>query len=77
MNKIINKFLWNEEIFMPRLHLKQLGLLTVLVDYFVNILKELKNSEKYIKHLYRNELDKSYFAHDAAYPNSKDLANFW
>ena len=27
-----------------------------------------------LKHLYRNELDKACFAHDAAYPNSKDLA---
>ena len=27
-----------------------------------------------LKHLYRNELDKAGFAHDAAYSNSKDLA---
>ena len=27
-----------------------------------------------LKHLYRNELDKAFFAHDAAYSESKDLA---
>ena len=27
-----------------------------------------------LKHLYRNKLDKSCFAHDAAYSDSKDLA---
>ena len=27
-----------------------------------------------LKHFYRNELGKACFAHDAAYPNSKDLA---
>ena len=27
-----------------------------------------------LKHLYRNELDKSCFAHDAAYSDSKELA---
>ena len=28
----------------------------------------------HLKHLYRNELDKACFAHDAAYSDSKDLA---
>ena len=27
-----------------------------------------------LKHLYRNELDKARFAHDAAYSDSKDVA---
>ena len=27
-----------------------------------------------LKHLYRNELDKAFFAHDAAYSESKDLS---
>ena len=27
-----------------------------------------------LKHLYRNELDKVFFAHDVAYSDSKDLA---
>ena len=27
-----------------------------------------------LKHLYRNESDKAYFAHDAEYSKSKDLA---
>ena len=35
-------------------------------------MKELKTGN--LKHLYRNELDKDYFAHDAAYSDSKDLA---
>ena len=39
----------------------------------------MKESKKFIdtgnsKHLYRKELDKARFAHDAAYSDSKDLA---
>ena len=38
-------------------------------------MKKFKNLEKWnLKHLYRSELDKACFAHDAAYSDSKDLA---
>ena len=46
----------------------------MLVDHLVNIVEEFKILEKQValKHLYRSELNKAYFAHDAAYSNSKD-----
>ena len=48
----------------------------MLVDHFLNIAKEFRNLEKKsnLKYLYRNELDKACFVHDAAYFDSKDLA---
>ena len=48
----------------------------LLVDHLLNIVKEFKKFREIvnIKHLYRNELDKACFAHDAAYSHSKDLA---
>ena len=42
MNKIINKFLLAGDTFMPEIHLR----LMVLVDYLINILQGLKNSNK-------------------------------
>ena len=42
----------------------------MLVDHLLSIFKELKKLEK---HLYRNELDKSCFSHNAAYSDSKGL----
>ena len=51
-------------------------LLTVLVDYLLNIMKKIQTfrETENLRHLYRNELDKVCFAHDAAYSYSKDLA---
>ena len=47
----------------------------MLVDHLLDIGKEFKNLETgNLKHLYRNELDKVSFAHDASCSNSKDLA---
>ena len=48
----------------------------MFVDHFLNIAKEFRNLEKKsnLKYLYRNELDKACFVHDAAYFDSKDLA---
>ena len=38
------------------------------MDLLLNIVKEFKNLEKRkLEHLYRNELGKACFAHDAAY----------
>ena len=34
----------------------------------------LKKKTSYLKHIYKNELDKAFFAHDATYSESKDLA---
>ena len=60
---------------MPKLHLRQLGFVYSACGPF----KYCKRIKKFretgiLKHLYRNELDKACFAHDAAYSYSKDIA---
>ena len=61
---------------MPKLHLKQPGFTYSACGPFnkhcerIQKFKETGN----LKHLYRNELDKACFVHDAAYSDSKDLA---
>ena len=45
-----------------------------LEDHLLKIVKEFRETVK-LKHLYRNKSHKAYFAHDAAYSDSKDLAN--
>ena len=42
------------------------------MDHLLNILKESRETGN-LKHLCRNELDKAFFAHNAAYFKSKDL----
>ena len=70
---------------MPELHLKQPGLqlqsfyLLLFSIYCGPFTKHLERIQKFretanLKHLYRNELDKAWFTHDAAYCDSKDLA---
>ena len=76
MNKIINKFLLNGDKFMPELHLKQPGFTYISCGPFT---KHHERTQKFretsnLKHLYRNELEKACFAHDAAYSDNKDLA---
>ena len=76
MNKIINKFLLNGDKFMSRLHLRQPGFTYSACEPFakprerIQKVREVRN----LKQLYRNELDKTCFAHDAAYSDCKDLA---
>ena len=74
MNKIINNFFLTG--FISELHLKQPGFTYIACGPFT---KHRKRSWKFretrnLKYLYRNELDKACFAHDAAYSNNKDLA---
>ena len=45
MYKVANKFLLAGDKFMPELHLKQPGLLIVLVGRLLNIMKRYKNSK--------------------------------
>ena len=76
MNKMINIFFLTGDKFMPELHLKQPGFTYSACESFTKhregnqTFKETEN----LKHLYRNELDKACFAHNAAYSESKDLA---
>ena len=60
---------------MPELHLKQPGF---TYSTYGSFNKHRERIQKFtetgnLKHLYRNELDKSCFSLDAAYSNSKDL----
>ena len=46
MNEIVNKFLLASDRYMPEMHLKQPGLLTVLVIHLLKTKKELKSLYK-------------------------------
>ena len=76
MNKIINKFLWTRDKFMPEFHLHQPGSTYSACGSFTKHRKRIQKFRETgnLKYLYRNELDKAYFAHDAAYSDNKDLA---
>ena len=76
MNKIINKFLLTGDKILLELYLKQPGFTYSACGPFT---KNRERNKKFrdtgnLKHLYRNELDKVCFAHDATYSKSKDLA---
>ena len=62
--------------FMPQFRLKQQGFTYSACGPFTKHrewIQEFRQTGN-LKHLYRNELDKACFAHDAAYSDSKDLA---
>ena len=46
MNNIINKFLLAEDKVMPEMHLRQPGLLIVLLDHLLRMKKECKSLNK-------------------------------
>ena len=61
---------------MPEMHLKQTGFTYSACGPFTkycNRIQKFKEAGN-LKYLYRNELGKTCFAHDAAYSDSKDLA---
>ena len=61
---------------MPELHLKHPGFTYSTCGTFAEhreIIQRFKEKAN-LKHLYRNELDKASFAHDAANSDSEDLA---
>ena len=74
MNKIMNTFLLTEDKFMQELHLK--GFTNSACGTFIKHpqriqkLREIGN----LRYLYKSELDKACFAHDATYCDSKNLA---
>ena len=61
---------------MPDLHLKQPGLIYSAYGPFTKHRERIQKFREIgnLQHLYRNELDKTCFSHDAAYSDSKDLA---
>ena len=76
MNKTVNKLSLTGDKFMPEFHLKQTEFTYSACGLFS---KHCKRFQKFreksnLKQLYRNELGKACFSHDAAYSDSKDLA---
>ena len=78
MNKISSKFLLTGDKFMPEFHFKQTGFTYGAYGSFTKHREGIKKFREtgHLKHLFRNELDKACFAHDATYSDSKDLANW-
>ena len=77
MNNIINKFLLAGDKFMPEMHLRQPQFVYSACGPFTRhkeIIKEFKRTGN-TRLLYRNELDKACFKHDAAYTKYKDVKN--
>ena len=83
MNKIINKFLSTGHKFISELHLKQPGFTYIACGPSTKHCERIQRNRQFtvtvqrnrqFKNLYRNELDKVCFAHDAEYSDSKDLA---
>ena len=69
MKRIGNKFI-------PELNLKQPGFTYSACRKFTKHHERIQKFRQIgnLKHLYRNELGKACFTHDAAYSDSKDLA---
>ena len=75
MNNIINKFLLAGDKFMPDMHLRQLQFTYSACGPFTKHKQRIQKFKETgdINYIYKNELDKACFAHDAAYFDSKDL----
>ena len=77
MNNTINKFLLAGDKFMPEMHLEQPGFTYSACGPFTKHKERIKKIEQTgdTQYIYRNELDKACFQHDAAYADNKDLLN--
>ena len=77
MNEIVNKFLLTGNKFMPEMHLKQPGFTYSACDPFTKHKERIKKFPQTgdTRYIYKNELDKACFQHDAAYADNKDLIN--
>ena len=77
MNNIINKFLLAGDKFMPEMHLRQPQLVYSVCGPFTRHEERIKEFKRTgdTRLLYRNELDKACFKHDAAYAKYKDVEN--
>ena len=76
MTKIDNKCLLAGDKFIPKFHLRKQGVTYSACGPFTKYCERIQNFKEIgnLKHIYKNELDKACFAHDAAYSDSKDLA---
>ena len=75
MNTVINKFLLAGDKFMPEMHLRQPQLTYSACGPFTKHKQRIQKFKETgdTNYIYKNELDKACFAHDAAYFDSKDL----
>ena len=76
MNEIVNRFLLTGYQFKPEIHLKEPVFNYSACDPFT---KNKGTVEKFMQagntdFIYKNDLDKACFKHDAAYDKSRDLA---
>ena len=76
MNKVVNKFLPAGDNFMPEWHLRQRVFTFRAYGPFTKHRERIQKFRETgnFTYVYKNELDKSCFAHDGAYSDSKDLA---
>ena len=75
MNNIINKFFLAGDKFMPEMHLRQPQFTYSACGPFTKHKQRIQKFKETgdTNYIYKNELDKACFAHDAAYSDSKDL----
>ena len=75
MNNIINKFLLAGDKFIPEMHLRQLQFPYSACGPFTKHKQRIQKFKETgdTNYIYKNELDKTCFAHVAAYSDSKDL----
>ena len=76
MNEIVNKSLLIGDTFMPDIHLGQAGFTYSACGKFT---KHREGTQKFretgnLSEIYKNELDKTCFSHDAAFSGIKNLA---
>ena len=75
MNNVINKLLLVGDKFMPEMHLRQPQFTYSACGPFTKHKQRIQKFKETgdTNYIYKNELDKACFAHDAAYSDSKDL----
>ena len=75
MNNTINKLLLAGDKFMPEIHLRQPQFTYCASGPFTKHERRIQKFKETgdTNYIYKNELDKACFVHDAAYSDSKDL----
>ena len=75
MNNVINRFLLARDKFMPEIHLRQPHFTYSASGPFTKYEQRIQKFKETgdTNYVYKNELDKACFVHDAAYSDSKDL----
>ena len=75
MNNVVNKFLLAGDKFMPGIHLRQPQFTYSACGPFTKHEQRIQKFKKTgdTNYVYKNELDKACFVHDAVYSDSKDL----